>query len=212
MKVKPTTIGLVVVAILLGGITLLTVQTTEPRSEQTSTDESQELFAFIESEVQSLRLETQADLFEFERTEEGWQMVTPETTPASDASIAFLLDQMATARSSRSVTIPAEDRADFGLNEPLATVLVTLNDETTHELVLGSYDFNRTSLYALTDPPDSLDEAEELTVHLVSPNFENAVGRPYEEWKQPVAIEPSEPTPESPSPTPDSTEPAEPAE
>lgn len=195
MKIKPTTIGLVVAAILLGGITLLTVRTNEPRSEQSEEQgEPQDLFAFIESDVQSLRLETQSDLFEFDRTEDGWQMVTPGQTPASDASIAFLLDQMATARSSRSITVSADEAAEFGLDEPLATVEVTLGDEETHELVLGGYDFNRTSLYALADSPD---EAEELTVFLVSPNFENAVGRPYEEWKQPVAIE--SPASESPA-------------
>jgi hypothetical protein len=211
MKIKPTTIGLVVAAILLGGITLLTVRTNEPRSEQSEEQgEPQELFAFIESDVQSLRLETQSSSFEFDRTEDGWQMVSPEQTPASDASIAFLLDQMATARSSRSITASADEAAEFGLDEPLATVEVTLDNEETHELVLGGYDFNRTSLYALADPPE---EAEELTVFLVSPNFENAVGRPYEEWKQPVAIE--SPTGESPveeSPASESPEPSPEAE
>jgi hypothetical protein len=183
---------------LLGGITLFTVRSNEPRSGQSADQgEPQDLFAFIESDVQSLRLERQSDLFEFDRTEEGWQMVTPEQTPASEASIAFLLDQMATARSSRSITISADEAAEFGLDEPLATVEVTLNNEETHELVLGGYDFNQTSLYALADPPD---EAEELTIFLVSPNFENAVGRPYEEWKQPVAIE--SPASESPEPSP----------
>jgi hypothetical protein len=199
MKIKPTTIGLVVVALLLGGITLFTVQTNEPRSEQSEEQsEPQDLFAFIESDVQSFRLERQADLFEFDRTEDGWQMVAPEQTPASEASIAFLLDQMATARSSRSITVPADEAAEFGLDEPLATVAVTLNNEETHELVLGGYDFNQTSLYALADPPD---EAEELTVFLVSPNFENAVGRPYEEWKQPMAIE--SPASEAPDASPE---------
>ncbi|WP_416673369.1 DUF4340 domain-containing protein [Egbenema bharatensis] len=187
MKVKPTTIGLVLVALLLGLVTVVTVQTNEPRSAQTEEEEPQELFSFIEREVQSVRLETQTDLFEFDRTDAGWQMVSPEQTPASDASIAFLLNQMATARSPRSVTVAAADVADFGLDEPLATVEVTLENEETHRLVLGGYDFNQTSLYALVDPPEA---AEELDVFLVPPNFENAVGRPYEEWKQPVAIEP----------------------
>jgi hypothetical protein len=207
MKVKPTTIGLVLVALLLGLVTVVTVQTNEPRSAQTEEEEPQELFSFIESEVQAVRLETQSDFFEFDRTDAGWQMVSPEQTPASDASIAFLLDQMATARSPRSVTVSAEDVADFGLDQPLATVEVTLENEETHQLVLGGYDFNQTSLYALADPPEA---AEEFDVFLVSPNFENAVGRPYEEWKQPVAIEPDVvPEPEAENSPEDAPEDAE---
>ncbi len=203
MKVKPTTIALVLVALLLGLVTLVTVQTNEPRSGQTEEEEPQELFGFIESEVQAVQLETQTNRFEFDRTDAGWQMVVPEQTPASDASIAFLLDQMATARSPRSITATEDELTDFGLDEPLATVTVTLENESTHELVLGGYDFNQTSLYALADPPE---ETEEFTVFLVSPNFENAVGRPYEEWKQPVAIEPEAEPEAGSSDSPEATE------
>jgi hypothetical protein len=200
MKIKKSTVVLLLAALALGGITVLTVQTQQPSSEQTAEGEPQDLFAFQEDQVQSFTLENRSESFRFERNEEGqWQMLEPEQRPASDASIAFLLDQMAAAESTRSITISANERSDFGLDEPLATVDVTLDNQETHQLVLGGYDFNRSFIYALVDPP--ADENADLQVFLVSPNFENAVTRPREEWE---ATEDASPE-SSPSPSPDAS-------
>lgn len=223
MKIKPTTLFLVLAALLLGGVTLLVVQTQEPASEQTETNERQPIFSFKEEQVQSFTLETQSQFFRFERDGEGvWQMQEPEQTTANDASIAFLLNLVATGESTRSISIPDAERSDFGLDEPLATVELTLDNQEKHTLILGGYDFNRTSLYAIADPPEnpdgentnednadgnsadgnSADGNEDLTVLLVSPNFENAVSRPIEEWKQLPETTTSPSTSPSPSASP----------
>jgi hypothetical protein len=209
MKIKKSTVFLLLAALALGGITVLTVQTQQPSSEQTAEGEPQDLFAFQEAQVQSFTLENRSESFRFERNEEGqWQMLEPEQQRASDASIAFLLNQMAAAESTRSITISANERSDFGLDDPLATVDVTLDNQETHRLVLGSYDFNRSFLYALVDP--AADENADLQVFLVSPNFENAVIRPREDWKATEETSPeSSPTP-SPDASPSSTESAAP--
>lgn len=190
MKIKRSTFFLLLAALLLGGVTVLAVQTQQPTAEQAETNEQQNIFSFKEEQVQSFTLATEADSYKFERnSEKKWQMIEPDKTPASDASIAFLLDQMVTGKSERSITVPAGDRADFGLDKPLATVEVTLDNKETHKLVLGGYDFNRSFIYALADPP--ADEKADLQVLLVSPNFENAVTRPREEWKQAAEASPS---------------------
>ncbi|WAL61921.1 DUF4340 domain-containing protein [Thermocoleostomius sinensis] len=209
MKIKKSTVFLLLAALALGGITVLTVQTQQPSSEQTAEGEPQDLFAFQEAQVQSFTLENRSESFRFERNEEGqWQMLEPEQQRASDASIAFLLNQMAAAESTRSITISANERSDFGLDDPLATVDVTLDNQETHRLVLGGYDFNRSFLYALVDP--AADENADLQVFLVSPNFENAVIRPREDWKATEETSPeSSPTP-SPDASPSSTESAAP--
>jgi hypothetical protein len=196
MKIKKTTVFLLLAAVLLGGVTLLTVQTQQPSSEQAGESEPQDLFDFEESQVQAFTLTTEAESYEFERTEAGeWQMLQPEQAPASQASIAFLLDQMAAAESTRSITIANNERSDFGLDTPLATVAITLDNQETHQLVLGGYDFNRSFIYALVDPPT--DDAADLPVFLVSPNFENAVTRPREEWKRSAdEAPPASPAPE----------------
>lgn len=202
MKIKRSTGFLLLAALVLAGATLLVVQTQQPTSEQAENTTEQNLFSFQEDQVQSLTLDNQSESYAFERNdEEKWQMVEPEQTPASDASIAFLLDQMVAGKSERSITVPVGDRADFGLDNPVATVEVTLANQETHKLVLGGYDFNRSFIYALVDPP--ADENADLQVFLVSPNFESAVARPREEWKQSAAASPSpSASPSSPSASP----------
>lgn len=210
MKIKRSTVLLLLAALVLGGVTLLVVQTQQPASEQAENTTEQNLFSFKEDQVQSFTLENQSDSYAFEQNdEEKWQMVAPEQAPASDASIAFLLDQLVTGKSERSITVPAGDRADFGLDNPVATVEVTLDNQETHKLVLGGYDFNRSFIYALVDPP--ADENADLQVFLVSPNFENAVTRPREEWKQSAAASPSpSASPSSPAASPLATPEASP--
>ncbi|NJO40322.1 MAG: DUF4340 domain-containing protein [Cyanobacteria bacterium CRU_2_1] len=198
MKIKPSTFFLVLSALLLSGVVLVAVQTQEPVSQQAEESGQQDLFTFEEEQVKSLTVQTPTEMLKFERDGEGkWQMLEPENTPASGASIAFLLDLMATGSSDRSVTVPMADLPEFGFEQPLATVEATLDNQETHRLILGGYDFNRSYIYAQTDPPS--DSPSDVTVLLVSPNFENAVTRPLEEWKQPPEP-PSEPS-ASPDPS-----------
>lgn len=201
MKIKPSTLGLVAVALLLGGVVLLVQQQPAPKSsasgEQVVSEEEQSIFEFQESDVQAFTLQTQLRSLKFERDKDGkWQMLEPEKRAASDASVVFLLDQVATSKTPRTITAPSSDREQFGLHQPMATIEVTLKNKETHKLVLGEYDFNRSYLYAQADPP--AEASEQLKVMLVSPNFDSAVNRPLAEWKQSATAEKSE---KSPSPS-----------
>ena len=181
MKIKPSTLLLILTALLLGGVVLL-VQTQSPPS-QTQADEPQNLFAFKESQVQSLTLKTLLRSLKFERDSSGkWQMLEPEKAKASDPSLSFLLALVATGKSQRSFTAPVGDREQYSFHQPLATIDITLNNKETHKLILGGYDFNRANLYALVDPPS--DPSADLKVRLVSPNFDSAVNRSINDWKQ----------------------------
>lgn len=206
MKIKQSTFFLLLAALLLGGVTVLVVQTQQPVSEEAETTKQQDIFTFQDDQVQSFTLENKSDFYKFERdSSKNWQMVEPEKAPASDASITFLLTQLTTGKSDRSISVPAGDRAEFGFDQPLATVEVTLDNKETHKLVLGGYDFNHSFIYALVDPP--ADEKADLPVLLVSPNFENAVTRPREEWKQ--SADQASPSPStSPSPSAASPQPS----
>jgi hypothetical protein len=193
MKIKPTTFFLVLTALLLGGVVLVVVQTQPPTassdsaSGQASTSaEKTPLFSFQESQVKTLSLKTQLRSLKFERDKNGkWQMTAPDKTPASDASVAFLLNLLVTGKSDRTITAPSSNQKEFGFHQPLAEVEVTLDNKQTHKLILGEYDFNRSFIYAQTDPPAT--PATDMKVKLVSPNFENAVSRPLADWKQPAA-------------------------
>lgn len=215
MKVKSSTWLLVLAALLLGTVAIVVAQQPAPKStggSSTVATEEQRLYQFEEADIQTVALQTQLRTLKFERNADGtWQMTAPEKTRASDPSLAFLLDLVATGKSQRTITAPASDREQFGLHQPMATIEVTLKDKTPHKLIVGGYDFNRSALYAQADPP--ADANPELKVLLVSPNFDNAVNRPLEEWKQPATAEKSPgPSPgASPSPSPSSSPAASPS-
>lgn len=210
MKIKPATLFLVLAALLMGGIVMVAGNQRPP--EQTASQPGQKLFAFEEKQVQSLTVKTQLRSLKFERDQSGkWQMIEPDKTAASDASIAYLLNLLA-GKSDRTFTALASDRESFGFHQPLATINVVLNNRETHRLLLGGYDFNRSFIYALVDPPPAL--SGDIKVFLASPNFENAVNRSLEEWKQVERSPspsssgsplPSPISPPEPSPTPSST-------
>lgn len=211
MKIKPTTLGLLVAAVALGGVVLLVAQQPAPRPDrnsQTVTEAEQPLFAFQEADVQALTLKTRLHTLKFERDKSGkWQMLEPDKIAASDPSLAFLLDLVITDKTPRTITAPLSDREQFGLHQPLATLDLTLKDQTTHRLVIGEYDFNRTHFYAQVDPPA---DAKELQVVLVSPNFDNAVNRPIGEWKQTAEKSGAEKSGQKASPAPGAGSPAPP--
>lgn len=121
----------------------------------------------------------------------AWQMKSPETTFANESSIVFLLNLMATGEREQTLTIEADRQGEFGFDQPLADVEVTLADQTRHRLLLGQADFDRSGLYAQIEPQA---DAPEVTIHVVPISFENAVDRPLEEWKQPEELEPESET------------------
>jgi hypothetical protein len=111
--------------------------------------------------------------------------------PANEAYVAFLLTQLTTGKGDRII---ADPRIEDGIDKPLATVDITLNNGKKHQLILGNFNYNNTALYALADPPQQL--TKPLDILLVPINFQNAVNRPLSEWKQ-QEIKPTPTTEES---------------
>lgn len=204
MKLQRTPIVLLLTALALGGFVYFYELQKAPKQE-TQTAQSEPLFSFKEEDVQALTLTTQTQTLAFTRnagsTPASWQMTTPTNTRANDASIAFLLNLLATGKSQQTLTIPAAKRAEFGLEKPLAIAEVKLANQQTHRLVLGSANFNRSAMYAQIDPP--VNPSGDQAVKLVAIDFENAVTRPAAEWQ---AEPPAKPTPK---PTPKPTKPAD---
>lgn len=202
MKIQRTPILLFTIAALLGGVTYLTVQNA---AQQAAAPAAQKLFPFQESDVQALTIQTPLQRTAFVKVPSAaktspapttWQMTEPEKAAASDGSIAFLLNLLGMGTSEKTLTIPVNRLAEFGFDPPQATIEITLANQQKHRLVLGTPDFNRSFLYAQIDPPANSTQAQ--TIHLVSLDFENAVNRPIEEWKQQAADKPQ--PPQLPSP------------
>lgn len=209
MKLKPGTIALVVAAALLGGVVLILQRQEPPTAE--ADNSKQPIFAVQERQIQAFTLQNRLRTLKFERNSSGkWQMLEPDKGPASDATVAYLLDLISAGKSDRSFTAPAANFQDYGFHQPLATIDLKLDNQQTHRLILGDYDFNRSAIYAQVDPPNP--PGKDIRVLLVSPNFENAVNRPAAEWKQAApSPSPSSSPSAGPSGSPSGSPPASPS-
>jgi hypothetical protein len=210
MKLQRTTLVLLITATLLGGgVYFSEIQRAQNQEAAKTTKEP--IFSFKEDQIESVTIYTKTETLEFERASgkgrtTNWQMKQPKEAPASDAAVAFLLDLLAEGKSDRSFFIPANQRQEYGLNQPLATVKVQLKNKENHRLSLGKPDFNRSFLYAQADSPQQT--SGQLKVLLVPIDFDYAVNRPISEWQN-QAERPKSPTP---SPTPTNSKPSPTAE
>src|SRR4028118_616051 len=212
MKLQRTTLFLLVTALSLGGFVYYSeIQRTQKQEAVKTT--KQPIFSFKEDQIQSLTIYIDEETLEFERVSEplpGWRMKTPKNTAASDAAVAFLLDLLVEGKSDRSFTVPANQNQlhEYGLDKPLATVRVQLQNQEIHRLILGKPNYNRSFLYAQADPSNQTPQP--LKVLLVPLDFEYAVNRPTSEWEsKQEKINTPKPSPtattNSPKPSPTAT-------
>lgn len=180
MKLPKTTLILLLLALGLGGFVYF-YEIRGATQRQAAKSNAEELFAFTEDQVKSFSIKNQGQTLKFEQIDSKWQMKEPNDTPASDASVAFLLSLLETGKSNRTFSVPTTQLAEYGLNQPLSAIAITLKNDETHQLILGKSDFNGSFLYALADPPAK--SKGNVDVLLVSPDFANAVNRQLSEWK-----------------------------
>lgn len=183
MKLQRTTWILLLLALGLGGfVYFYEIQSRTQRQEAKA--KQQQIFSFEEAQVQSFQVKTKQQTLEIERADKSGQSkwwINPSKTPASEASVVYLLDLLAKGKSDRTLSVPAAQLQEYGLQQPQATIEVKLKNQQTHQLVLGKPDFNRRFLYAQADPPAK--PTGNVNVLLVPKDFENAVNRPLSEWK-----------------------------
>ncbi|HEY9909754.1 MAG TPA: DUF4340 domain-containing protein [Thermosynechococcaceae cyanobacterium] len=211
MKLQRTPVALLLAALLLGAIVYIHESDNSAQQKSTQSKIETKLFPFKEDEIQTINLQTSTQTLAFTRTAAeaspnpqrspaspseaspspqaspaspspkppGWTMTTPKKTAANNATIAFLLNLMATGNSQQTIVVPPAKQAEFGLDKPIATIEVKRLNQQTHRLILGKPNFNRSALYALVDPTPGA----ELSVRLVSIDFENAITRSVAEWQ-----------------------------
>jgi hypothetical protein len=212
MKLQRTTLILILLALGLGGfVYFYEIQGAAQR--EAAQAKQNKIFSFEEDQIQSLIVRSQETTLRFERADgkaadksklSRWQMKEPSDEPASDAVVSYLLDLLAKGKSDRTLSVPANQIQEYGLDKPLATVEVSLKNQQNYKLVLGKPNFNRSFYYAQANPPAIA--PQKLDVLLVPIDFENAVKRPLSEWKQvkdevPDTSTPSESPTASPSPS-----------
>ena len=212
MKLQKNTLVLIAVALSLAGLASLFETQVAPQEEATK-DEKHRIFAFKSDRIQFFTVKTPENIFTFERVyaikggKSSWEMKVPAQAHANQASVDFLLDRLGTGKSDRTINITPSQLAEFGLDQPQATVTVKLDNQETHRLVLGKTDFSGRFLYAQANPTES--PSLNFPVILVPFDFKNATQRPLSEWKkaeEPKADKKPKLSP-TPSPTPSPTNP-----
>ncbi len=204
MKLQRTAFGLLVAAALLAGIVAVSEQqkTTAPVNPVDQAA-SQRVFDFGEDAIAVVTIESRRPAVTIERVDGQWRLSAPLKVPANAATVAFLTNLLTTTQRDRTLNVSRDRAAEFGLDQPMGQLTITLNDQQKHQLVLGKPSFDRTFLYALIDPDPN---AKELAVSLVSPQFANAVDRDRKEWQVEKTVDKTVATPSpsaaaSPTPT-----------
>ncbi len=205
MKLQRTTLILILLALGLSGfVYFYEIQGAQQR--ETAKAKEGQIFSFEEEQIQSFTITTLQQTLKVERVNQKlgkdsplsqWQMKAPIDTPASDASVSYLLNLLVKGKSDRAFPTLANQLQEYGLDNPQATVDVKLKNQQNHRLILGKRDYNGNFLYAQADPTDN--KTQQRQVLLVPVSFEYAVKRPLSEWKaassSPSATPSNNPTP-----------------
>ncbi|MEH2164012.1 MAG: DUF4340 domain-containing protein [Nostoc sp.] len=205
MKLPRTTLILILLALGLGGFVYFSEIRGVAVREETK-EQKQKIFSFAEDDVQSLTVKTKKLTLNLERNHEfsnpKWLIKSPISRPANDAIVSYLMDLLVKGNSDQTLSTPAKELGQFALDQPPATINITLKNRQSHQLILGKSNFNGRFLYAQTYPTAKTDG--NINVLLVSTDFANAVNRDLSEWQQPVDNSqklPSSLTIPKPSPT-----------
>lgn len=194
MKLQRSTLVLLITAIALSGSVLIyeSQRTGDADSDVAAQDTEAPLFAFTEADIQELFIERLDAEILLENTTSGWLMRAPQKATAEPAAVVYLLDFLTSKPTRRTLTVPADDLAEFGLDDPRATVEIKLANGKTHQLRLGAPEFSGNTLYVQTSAPDA-ETGDPVTIYTISSGLTSAVNRPAEDWLtvEPTADEPT---------------------
>ena len=152
---------------------------------------SQPIVAVLERDIEALTIKTVAQIIVLNKIPSTgppgtspnavWMVRSPQPkSQASETSVAFLTNLLV-GKGDRLPQVSGTRKAEFGLDQPLATIEVRLPNQQMQTIVLGKLNFDRTGLYAAVNPP--VDPNTAFPMLLVSPSFESAVTRPIGEWR-----------------------------
>lgn len=184
MKLQKSTLILLITA-LLGASFIYIYEIKGQEKSAKIAEESKKIFNFTEAEIKSLQIERKSETLMFEATQDQllpWSMIKPDQVRASEAAVSYLITPLVSGKSTGSFPISANQKIDYGLDQPSAKLIITLKNGTTHQLILGKTNFDEKFVYALIDPLDL--NASNITVKLVPISLKYALERPLAEWKE----------------------------
>jgi Domain of unknown function (DUF4340) len=181
MKLKLKTILLVVIALLtVGGIYFWDKNRAPATKSELDKPTGTALFTIKETDITQLEIKAQNGNVTLARQTKGWQVLAPKAGPADEATVSFLLNLLATGRSEQPLSAESTQLRQFGLDKPATVVTLQLKDNKTHQLRLGTQNFDQSSIYALVDAPAS---SSKVSIALLPTSFLNATNRPLSDWQ-----------------------------
>lgn len=182
MKLQKSTLILLITAILFSGVVYYYEIKGKPQGNLVQT-QKKKIFNFAESDIKSFKIERGKEILEFEKTSDQllpWQMIKPDNVKAEDAAVSYLINPLIGENSQEIFTISSQEKANYGLDQPIAKLTITLNNNQTHQLIFGKTNFDQQFIYTLIDP----NQTDQLTVNLLPISLKNGVERPLAEWKK----------------------------
>lgn len=183
MKLKKTTWILMITALIL--IASVALYEISRKNQEANDIAAQKIFntTITEEQIRQIIITKPDVTLEFIRVAEqdnSWSMIQPEKILANEAVIAFLTDLIVTGTSDRVIPFAPTSLAEYGLEQPSATISFTTTDDQTHKIVLGQSTIGDRFIYAQVFFPDKITD----NILLVSPNWHYAVDREDQEWSQ----------------------------
>lgn len=185
MKIKKTTLILILTALALGGFVYF--YEIRGKQQQAEVQEKQkQVFDFESEQIQSITIKTESETLTLTKDEKaestGWKISSPVAKEADLPTVEFLLDQITELKSDRVITTSVSQLSEYGLDKPEITLEVKLKSDQTRRLFLGKPDFNGSFIYSQLEPEG--EPPEDVSVLLLSVNFKNVLTKPVSEWEK----------------------------
>ncbi|MEM1170239.1 MAG: DUF4340 domain-containing protein [Cyanobacteria bacterium P01_H01_bin.35] len=185
MKIKKTTLTLMLTALALGGFVYF--YEIRGKQQQAEIQEQQKrVFDFKLEQIQTItikqELETLTLKIDEEAEETTWNITKPIEKKADLQTVEFLLTELTNLKSDRSINTSVSQLSEYGLEKPEITVEIQLKDAKSRRLFLGQPDFDGNSIYSQLEPEG--EPPEEVSVLLLSVNFKNVLTKPLSEWEK----------------------------
>ena len=185
MKIKKTTLILMLTALALGGF----VYFYEIRGKQQQAEiqeQQKQVFDFELEQIQTITIKQESETLTLKIDEEAeektWKITTPVEKEADLQTVEFLLTELTNLKSDRSITTSVSQLSEYGLEKPEITVEIQFKDGKTSRLFLGQPDFDGNLIYSQLEPEG--EPPEEVYVLLLSVNFKNVLTKPVSEWEK----------------------------
>lgn len=184
MKLQKNTLALLLSALFLGvGVAIYEFSNRNEVSE--IKEENQAIFTFKVDDIQTLIIKNKQNIIQLEKSnkpENPWQIIKPKQGIANDAVVSFLTSLLVNEKSDRRFSVSSSELKDYGLDQPLATIQIQLQDKTSYQLNLGKPDFQNKFIYAYVNQNNSSLPPSEVL--LIPQDFKYAVERDLSEWEE----------------------------